>query len=683
MNEVQLYISGEKVELFKDEIISVNDTIQNVRDISKVFTAFSKQFNIPASRTNNKIFKHYYNYDIVGGFDARFKVDALIKLNGSDYKKGKLRLNSVSLKDNKPYSYKVVFFGETVTLSDLLGDDQLDTLGSELSNYNHPYTEAIVESGLRVGLQYNIISGLVEENVARHIVYPLNSHTRRLNYDSTAETAATATDVNLYRASPASGNVYGINYTDLKPAIKNSLIITAIENKYGITFNKDDFLTSTAFSLTYLLLHRNKGAMIGGGSLQSKIIYYADWTPNALPYYPALCTEILNASYEDIYYDLQYTITPVPISKKYDIVIKDEVTGTTLASYTDLTGVQVKTISIYGEQCYEPSLTISTSDGVTSFTPSLFVTKYVVDEFGSTTTTTNTYTTSPASNNILSTIIIGEQLPKIKTIDYLTSLFKMFNLTAYVLNGEIRVKDLDDFYSAGVNYDITKYVDVLKSDVNRALPYRVINFKYQEPSTLLAKQFKELNNKTFGDLIYDSGNIFDGGSYDINLDFEHLLYERLNDSIDNSLTGIGYGFFVDDKQDPVLTKPVVFYNEYNTITTTIGFENITGTGLTTFNRMSNVAPGSTRTLNFGSEIDEYALATNDNGLYNKWYDTFITSVFNIKARIIKVKAFLPLSILLNYTLADRFIISGKIHKINNITTNLQTGESEIELINEV
>ena len=423
--------------------------------------------------------------------------------------------------------------------------------------------------------------------------------------------------------------------------------------------------------------------MIGGGSLQSKIIYYADWTPNALPYYPALCTEILNASYEDIYYDLQYTITPVPISKKYDIVIKDEVTGTTLASYTDLTGVQVKTISIYGEQCYEPSLTISTSDGVTSFTPSLFVTKYVVDEFGSTTTTTNTYTTSPASNNILSTIIIGEQLPKIKTIDYLTSLFKMFNLTAYVLNGEIRVKDLDDFYSAGVNYDITKYVDVSKSDVNRALPYRVINFKYQEPSTLLAKQFKELNNKTFGDLIYDSGNIFDGGSYDINLDFEHLLYERLNDSIDNSLTGIGYGFFVDDKQDPVLTKPVVFYNEYNTITTTIGFENITGTGLTTFNRMSNVAPGSTRTLNFGSEIDEYALATNDNGLYNKWYDTFITSVFNIKARIIKVKAFLPLSILLNYTLADRFIISGKIHKINNITTNLQTGESEIELINEV
>jgi hypothetical protein len=38
---------------------------------------------------------------------------------------------------------------------------------------------------------------------------------------------------------------------------------------------------------------------------------------------------------------------------------------------------------------------------------------------------------------------------------------------------------------------------------------------------------------------------------------------------------------------------------------------------------------------------------------------------------------------LKYSLADRFIIAGNKYKINSITTNLQTGESDLELLNEV
>ena len=38
--EVQLFISDTRVDLFKDETISITDTIQNVSDISKIFTHF-------------------------------------------------------------------------------------------------------------------------------------------------------------------------------------------------------------------------------------------------------------------------------------------------------------------------------------------------------------------------------------------------------------------------------------------------------------------------------------------------------------------------------------------------------------------------------------------------------------------------------------------------------------------
>ena len=37
MQQVQLYIDGKRVELFKDETINLTQTIKNVQDFSKIF----------------------------------------------------------------------------------------------------------------------------------------------------------------------------------------------------------------------------------------------------------------------------------------------------------------------------------------------------------------------------------------------------------------------------------------------------------------------------------------------------------------------------------------------------------------------------------------------------------------------------------------------------------------------
>ena len=96
MQQVQLFIKEksvyQRIELFKDETISLTQSIQNVKDIAKVFTDFTKTFTVPATKDTNKLFKHYYNFDITGGFDARVKTVGLIKLNGVDFKKGKIKL---------------------------------------------------------------------------------------------------------------------------------------------------------------------------------------------------------------------------------------------------------------------------------------------------------------------------------------------------------------------------------------------------------------------------------------------------------------------------------------------------------------------------------------------------------------------------------------------------------------
>ena len=135
MQQVQLYINDKRVEMFDYESVSITDSLKNVKDVSKIFTEYSQTFSLPASRVNNKAFSHYYNSDIEDGFDARIRVPAKLELNSIPFKSGYVKLEGVDLKDNKASKYRVTFFGNTITLKELLGEDLLSSL-SWLENFS-------------------------------------------------------------------------------------------------------------------------------------------------------------------------------------------------------------------------------------------------------------------------------------------------------------------------------------------------------------------------------------------------------------------------------------------------------------------------------------------------------------------------------------------------------------------
>ena len=79
MQKVILYIQPQlrnttttqdfvRVDLMEEDLIELTQVIQDIKDIDKVFTDYSRTFNLPASKTNSKIFKHWYNPEI-DGFD--------------------------------------------------------------------------------------------------------------------------------------------------------------------------------------------------------------------------------------------------------------------------------------------------------------------------------------------------------------------------------------------------------------------------------------------------------------------------------------------------------------------------------------------------------------------------------------------------------------------------------------
>jgi len=679
MQNVQLYIQGQLVDLFKDESISINDSIQNVRDIKKVFTTFSKQFNLPASKTNNKIFKHYYKSDITNGFDARYKIDAIIKLNGVDWRKGKIRLNSVSLKNNVVYSYKVVFFGETINLSDILKDDEIADL--DLSAYDHSYNITTVYNGLITGLT---TGGSV--STSRDVIYPLISSTNRYIYDSNLVGTMLSNTTNLYTTNATTSNAYGIEYTQLVPAIKVEHILSAIETKYPDLEFSTDFFNTSVFNELYLLLQREKGGIYAGVDELSKTISLNDWVfssgNNNLT--NPLVAEWIDFNNESTW-ELSFTVTTTDTGD-YNVMVKDKISGDILSVANGLNGTQTIPFNMISSALnpllsYEIEFVVSTTDpgDFSSFTPSL-VAVFNNTVSGSTTSTTGNYVTSPASQTIVSEILISQQMPKMKVIDFITSIWKMFNLTAYVDNDIIVTKTLDDFYSSGNTFDITKYIDIESSEVSKALLFSSIAYKFKEAKTFAIKSSNERFNNEFGNLDYDGDEKYDGGTYSIDVQFGKLLYERLIDVFTKNETDIIYGWLADDKQDATLIDPLIFYSENkDSSANSLGF--IDRGIIDTYNSASNVKTDETQTLNFNAEISEWTGETNFESLFKNYHINYISNLFNAKTRIIKVKAYLPLSIILNYKLNDVFVIAGKEYNINTIDINLQTGESTLELIN--
>ena len=146
--------------------------------LDAVLTDYSRTFTVPASKNNNKVFQHYYDYTIEG-FDAKIKKAAVLNINYKTFKKGKIRFEGVSLKNNKPENYRLTFFGDTIKLTDSIGDDQLSAL-NELSAFDFDYNDANVAAYMSDGFDNNI--GADQINDA--IIIPLITHTNRLTFDS-------------------------------------------------------------------------------------------------------------------------------------------------------------------------------------------------------------------------------------------------------------------------------------------------------------------------------------------------------------------------------------------------------------------------------------------------------------------------------------------------------------------
>jgi hypothetical protein len=707
MNKVDIYVNGFRLDIFDDEEISINLSVQNVQDISKVFTDFTQGFTIPASPRNNEILQHYYNANITeslittetGGspvwnsigitwntwntawnsgatstsvantFDGRLRQEARIEINSLPFRTGVIEVENVQLKGTEPYAYTLTFYGDVVTLTDLFGEDYLYDL--DFSSYNHQYSDTTIFNKLTTDDDTGLF-------------YPLCSPVKNWIYNSQS---SNHNDNNI--AFHNVNEEHGIHYYELKPALKVTNILTAIGAKYGITFT-GAFLSATPFVDLSLWLHRFEGYLFAGGNdIQWQLINMNRNTGSGTQFnlttdtWTVVSTKsfTLNITMANVNTNYELGIFRNGIQESTALVNAHPSTSVTTsieARYTTGTQVQLyirpQSPTSFNYQCtnYEAIDSISS------------VEQFEVDQ------------TASVSYSFL--VVVSDLMPEIKVKEFLAGILKMYNMvivpttsTAFLL------QPLEDWYAAGTDQNYQTYLDITEYAVNRPPLYREIEFKYQETQAILGFQYLQTNNIGFGDL--NNTFTFDGEQFLIEVPFECPLFERLTDLHTGGLTNVlVYKSITSEANEdgtfnPYLGAPILFYgyfDDYDLTANPVAFVNSDNNTsrrvnvawyANTSNRYSSA--GASNTITFGADIDPYHLQSVNQSLYNNEWSDYITDLYAKSRRVYNVEAVLPIGKIITLNLQNAIIWNNTKYIINNVSLNMTTGKASFELLNVV
>jgi hypothetical protein len=644
--EVALYIyDGEiakRIELFNDEKISITSSIQNVNDISKVFTDYSQSFTIPASATNNEIFKHWYENSLDNGFDQRQRYSGYIEIDTQVFRTGKWQLESATIKNNRVEDYKITFYGVLKSLTDKFGEDKLKDI-AELNDYTINYSGATVQTKITTTTDSDVL-------------FPLITSQRVWQYGGGG-------------TNDISQNSHHIHYYELSPALKVARVFDAIASKYDINFN-GNFLTQSRFTKAYLWL-KNKEAFSPLGL--KKLIEFTSITNNDNNLtinsnnYVLDINEFNNAGSSASFFNggaisltlSTYTNWQVSIYKDDVQLYLQNGTGTNVyVGVGDING----TFKVYLSTAQSCTYTGSISGSTTEY------------DYVNNTQTTNTSSATVVGGSITSNLDLPAFMPDMKVTDFFSGILKMFNLTAFSYDEQTyTLEQLENWYYQGKIKDYSEHC-ISDFDFERIKPYKKVNFNYEKSESILNKSYSDANQKEYGDLSYPFNT--DGADYSVKLPFENIIFNKFTG------TNLQVGYAIKTDLTPYVPKPIILY-QYENASCSFYFNNGSTTNhITNYNVMGQDVKYQSQmhTLNFGVEFSSYTLNTVSNTLFKDYYFDYLNNLYSLKSRMVKVSMRLPYSELLALRLNDRIVIRDKRYIINSFTTDLDTFESKFELI---
>lgn len=649
----------ERLELFNDEKINVTLSVQNLSDISKTFSDFSQSFTVPGSNQNNKIFEHFYQNDVDSTIDHNLRRPAYIEIDFVPFRQGVISLERANLKNGLVDNYSISFFGQLTSLRDIFRDVKINQL--DYSNISFAYNAT------------NVANRITDSVTDYDVRFPLISNNRLWTY----------ADGGTYDITTDGGSV---EYTELFPAVKIARIFDAIQTYFGVTF-LGDFFTDKRFTECFL---QAKNATNLSFITEPQNVVFASRSNLVLgnnPYSPADYVSIPDS-----------TITIVELLD----VVRQEINFNVTSKSTAGTGY----LDIYKNGIYDRTYNFSSTGNIPNFISHLdYVGGDIVYNFKLRSSTamsiglaiiysirtfinnqqfTNDSLITAASTVLTGNLDVSNYLPDFSVTDFFSGIIRQFNFTCVgVSQNTFEILPLEDWYNQGSTIDVTPYIDSETTDVGKVPLFRNLAFKYQQSEAFTNRQYFAISNSEYG----NTNNAFnyDGGDFTIESPFENLLFAESQGTSPANKAIIGY--FLNSNYQSYIPKPTLLYMYGNTGTLPVNIRFYNGTiniNLTNYTLFGQdvVKDGENYSLNFGADNSIILKETIQNGLFATYYFSYLSNLYNLKQRLTSVKAMLPISILTNLGLNDRLVIRDKRYIINDIKTEITSGEAQLTLYND-
>lgn len=715
MNEVAIYVEYadgqyDRLNMFDDENINIKFKLKDSSDLSKVYSTFSQTFTIPSDSKNNRLLNYFFNTEV--SRDSSRYLKAKIYVNQQLFKVGFVQMNEGKFKYGNKSSLSINFFTSITNIKELFGDEILsDTLKG--TPYRIKWDD---------GRAYLYTQGqVVNPDFDPDVIVPLASNKRVWTYNDNG--------INDIKYTNTISGVKHIESNELRPAIPFSTIMNKIAENKGLTFNSSLFDLDEYKKLYVWCNARPNKTVV------QKLLFASNWSQISIrPYLTVTSTpntNIVNIKMnqsEDwtlfngisFWFNFQPKLNGVLLSEgNYKFRYYNNDTGQLLIEntlylendyYTNKNSCGFISRFAYPE-LLTTGLNIRVELELNSYliswaptdTSSIWSIRAYVGGtgFGQ----ALNYTTTKSEDEEL--IDLFNLLPSTKTVDFLMSFIKCFNLTIIEdLNNPniINFVHKNDFYLSDP-IDFTEYIDIKENSVKPTTLYKRINFKHNTSDYKSNKDFKNGNLvREFGEYQYTSGDVFLKDEYKIETQFS-IVPNRI---LPNTNTYSFYGF-KDEKETnstygtlwtPNTEELTIFYyngqktlrNATDTANISFNFKIYGGGGtimqqLTTYNKVSitysDVDDATyVNSLAFSVEIDAFNYDFDyDKTLFINYYASDIDRIYNNNSRLFTYNMVLPPSRINDFKLSDIIIVNDKKYTIEEADINIINGKSKLTLMN--
>lgn len=662
----KIFLGGDYLDLFNDETIEMSDSVQNIQDITKVFTAYTQSFTVPATPKNNRIFKHWYNPEIINGFNAQERVAGFIDLNDSTFKIGTFLLEKAITKKGVANSYTISFTGKTLDLKSSLSDATLADL--DYTQLSFPYNATNVISFMQSDIFGNLPT----------LYFPLVSSKNFWTFGG-----GSSTDISV------NGNLH---WYELFPSISLDWILRKIVQQFNlpIDVNRGDIFGSDLLVNTHLYFKNQElssAGLIVMTTLTNKLLFstdtqFIDATTDTIQFpvidssnYTSYITYSSANEYEFVnnnFKRIQVSFSPFTGNAtlylfRNGVEHRVFVTDSSTVAFFDVQDNETYELYIKTESPQTLTMLVTCQTGVKYKykTPSDFsliqTVEYVSDSRTTTTTTT-------------SNINVNQVAPKLKLIDVLKGVLTMFNGTLSIDGDSIIMQTLESWYLVGDKLNLTPYINTDSIEIIRPKLPKIVNFKKEESKSATNTAYTDLTGQKYGEL--SAKFPYDGSDVTYQLPFETPIPVRLS-------TDVMAMFLIDKESKPYTPKAMILTYAPKVTSPNIHVDNGAGhTILPEYYPVSTTlfSSGIHRSINWGADVDQQDYNVYENSLYKVGYSNYISNLYNPQSRQISCKGNLPQSVLRKLSLNDRVQLKDMMYIINDYKVDLNKGDITFNLL---